>query len=139
MARNYAAFYAFADDNAAPDRARAAHERVVAGAGIGTAPAALVHAEDASGDDVTHRAFENVRQRITMEASRQFSFRLPKSLVDRVEDCADAIRANGLEVTRADVVRLLLNHALETTGCRIDRLLRPRAQRSHGSARKGKR
>lgn len=74
-----------------------------------------------------------------MEASRQFSFRLPKSLVDRVEDCADAIRANGLEVTRADVVRLLLNHALDTTGCRIDRLLRPRAQRSNGSARKGKR
>jgi hypothetical protein len=73
-----------------------------------------------------------------MEASRQFSFRLPKSLVDRVEDCADVIRANGLEVTRADVVRLLLNHALETTGCRIDRLLRARPQRS-GGARKGKR
>jgi hypothetical protein len=74
-----------------------------------------------------------------MEASRQFSFRLPKSLVDRVEDCADAIRANGLEVTRADVVRLLLNHALDSTGCRIDRLLRPRPQRDNGSARKGKR
>jgi hypothetical protein len=74
-----------------------------------------------------------------MEASKQFSFRLPKSLVDRVEDCAEAIRANGLEVTRADVVRLLLNHALDTTNCRIDKLLRPRAQRSNAGARKGKR
>ncbi len=73
-----------------------------------------------------------------MEASRQFSFRLPKTLVDRVEDCAEAIRANGLEVTRADVVRLLLNHALETTGCRIDKLLRTRPQRA-GGGRKGKR
>jgi hypothetical protein len=71
-----------------------------------------------------------------MEASRQFSFRLPKSLVARVEDCAESIRANGLEVTRADVVRLLLNHALEATGCRLDRLLRTRSKRGNGSARK---
>jgi hypothetical protein len=60
-----------------------------------------------------------------MEASRQFSFRLPKSLVERVEHCADGIRASGLEVTRADVVRLLLNHALESTQCNLNRLLRP--------------
>ena len=59
-----------------------------------------------------------------MEASRQFSFRLPKSLVERVEQCADEMRATGLEVTRADVVRLLLNHALETTKCNLNRLLR---------------
>jgi hypothetical protein len=72
-----------------------------------------------------------------MEASRQFSFRLPKSLVARVEDCAESIRANGLEVTRADVVRLLLNHALDSTGCRLDRLLRARPKRGNGSARKG--
>jgi hypothetical protein len=68
-----------------------------------------------------------------MEASRQFSFRLPKSLVERVEHCADGIRASGLEVTRADVVRLLLNHALESTQCNLNRLLRsPPAKKPRG-------
>lgn len=67
------------------------------------------------------------------EASRQFSFRLPQSLVERVEACANGIRASGLEVTRADVVRLLLNHALESTHCNLHRLLRPRpAKKSKG-------
>jgi hypothetical protein len=65
-----------------------------------------------------------------MEASRQFSFRLPQELVDRVEQCADSIRVKGLEVTRADVVRLLLNHALETTQCNLNRLLRPPTKQS---------
>ncbi len=62
---------------------------------------------------------------MTTEASRQFSFRLPEPLVQRVEECADRIRARGLPVTRADVVRLLLTHALETTQCELDLLLRP--------------
>ena len=56
---------------------------------------------------------------------KQFSFRLPEALVEQVEACADHIRAQGLEVTRADVVRLLLKHALEATKCRLDVLLRP--------------
>jgi hypothetical protein len=60
-----------------------------------------------------------------MEASKQFSFRLPKGLVKRVEECADDMRAKGLEVSRADVVRLLLNHALDATRCKLDLLLRP--------------
>lgn len=64
-----------------------------------------------------------------MEAARQFSFRLPEELVERVETCVQAIRANGLEVTRADVVRLLLNHALDATKCRINLLLRPSQSR----------
>jgi hypothetical protein len=59
-----------------------------------------------------------------MEPSRQFSFRLPKSLVDRVEECADGVRASGFDVTRADVVRLLLTHALDATKCNLNRLLR---------------
>jgi Arc/MetJ-type ribon-helix-helix transcriptional regulator len=59
-----------------------------------------------------------------MEPSRQFSFRLPKSLVDRVEECTDGVRASGLDVTRADVIRLLLNHALDSTKCNLNRLLR---------------
>jgi hypothetical protein len=57
------------------------------------------------------------------EAARQFSFRLPEGLVERVEQCATELQSAGLEVTRADVVRLLLNHALDATQCRIDLLL----------------
>ena len=57
------------------------------------------------------------------EAAKQFSFRLPEGLVERVEGCADEIRASGLEVTRADVVRLLLKHALDTTHCKLALLL----------------
>jgi hypothetical protein len=68
-------------------------------------------------------------------ACKQFSFRLPQDLVDEVEGCAKHIRAQGLEVTRADVVRLLLNHALEATKCRLDLLLRPRRRRSNARQR----
>jgi hypothetical protein len=58
-------------------------------------------------------------------ASKQFSFRLPEPLVEEVEECAESIRAKGLEVTRADVVRLLLTHALDATNCKLELLLRP--------------
>jgi Arc/MetJ-type ribon-helix-helix transcriptional regulator len=58
------------------------------------------------------------------EASRQFSFRLPESLVEQIEECAASIREKGLDLTRADVVRLLLNHSLATTKCQLDLLLR---------------
>jgi hypothetical protein len=58
------------------------------------------------------------------EPFKQFSFRLPAELVDRVELCAANMRNTGLEVTRADVVRLLLNHALTVTECRLDQLLK---------------
>jgi hypothetical protein len=64
-----------------------------------------------------------------MEASKQFSFRLPEGLVERVEECAVGMRAKGLGVTRADVVRLLLNHALDTTKCKLSLLLQPRSAR----------
>jgi hypothetical protein len=64
-----------------------------------------------------------------MDASKQFSFRLPEVLVQRVEDCADGMRAKGLDVTRADVVRLLLNHALDATHCELNLLLRQRSSR----------
>lgn len=57
------------------------------------------------------------------EASKQFSFRLPGELVGRVEQCVDGMRAKGLDVSRADVVRLLLNHALAATDCKLERLL----------------
>jgi hypothetical protein len=64
-----------------------------------------------------------------MEASRQFSFRLPQTLIESVDACADSMRSTGLDLTRADVVRLLLNHALETTKCNLKRLLRPERKR----------
>jgi len=57
------------------------------------------------------------------EAARQFSFRLPGDLVERVENCMEEMREAGLEVTRADVVRLLLKHALDATHCKIELLL----------------
>jgi hypothetical protein len=57
------------------------------------------------------------------EAARQFSFRLPEGLVERVENCTEQMRAAGLELTRADVVRLLLKHALDATHCRVELLL----------------
>ena len=61
--------------------------------------------------------------------AKQFSFRLPPDLVERVEDCTEVMRANGLAVTRADVVRMLIAHALEATKCRLDLLLKPLSRR----------
>ncbi len=60
-----------------------------------------------------------------VEAARQFSFRLPEPLVARLEHCLDHLRSAGLDVNRADVVRLLLNHALETADCDVEQLLHP--------------
>ena len=57
-------------------------------------------------------------------------------MVERVEECAVEMRANGLEVTRADVVRLLLNHALDTTHCKLELLLKPRSTRKSGRRRR---
>ncbi len=42
----------------------------------------------------------------------------------------EALNETGLDVTRADVVRLLLKHALDATHCNIELLLgRPRAKK----------
>lgn len=60
---------------------------------------------------------------MTQEAAKQFSFRLAEALVERVEGCAEEIRATGLEVTRADVVRLLLKHALDSTHRNLELLV----------------
>jgi hypothetical protein len=70
-----------------------------------------------------------------MEASKQFSFRLPEALVQRVELCAEGMRAAGLDVTRADVIRLLLNHALDATKCKLNLLLRPQSTKTGAQAR----
>jgi hypothetical protein len=57
------------------------------------------------------------------EASKQFSLRLPVSLVDKLKRCRKEFSAMGLEMTRTDVVRLLLNHSLEATKCNLHLLL----------------
>jgi hypothetical protein len=62
-------------------------------------------------------------------AAKQFSFRLPEGLIERVEQCTSELRSTGLDVTRTDVVRLLLKHALDTTHCRIDLLLAPKSSK----------
>jgi hypothetical protein len=69
------------------------------------------------------------------DAARQFSFRLPDSLVQRVERCADGLRDAGLEVNRAAVVRLLLTHALDATACDINLLLEKPQGRRRGRRR----
>ena len=59
------------------------------------------------------------------EASKQLSLRLPTSLIHKLETCGEHFRAHGLDMTRSDVVRLLLNHALEATKCNLQSLLTP--------------
>lgn len=71
------------------------------------------------------------------QTAKQFSFRLPDVLVERVEACTEAIRSRGLDVTRADVVRLLLTHALDTTDCQIERLLKERRPRTPSRRKEG--
>jgi len=66
---------------------------------------------------------------MTEGAAKQFSFRLPGGLVQRVEDCMYGLRDAGLEVNRTDVVRLLLKHALDTTHCRLELLLGKRSSK----------
>jgi hypothetical protein len=63
------------------------------------------------------------------EAAKQFSFRLPEGLIARVEQCMSELQASGLDVTRADVVRLLLKHGLDTTHCKLDLLLGNKASK----------
>jgi hypothetical protein len=70
------------------------------------------------------------------EASRQFSFRLPESLVEQIEECAAGIREKGLDLTRADVVRLLLSHSLATTKCQLDLLLRSNGKKDTSRRRR---
>ncbi len=49
------------------------------------------------------------------DAKRQQAFRLPESLIDRLNRYAERLRRErpGLEVSRADAVRLLLSRALD--------------------------
>jgi hypothetical protein len=51
------------------------------------------------------------------ESARQFTFRLPETLVKRVDDCLERIRSSGLSVNRTDIVRMLITRALDTIHC----------------------
>ena len=64
-----------------------------------------------------------MKENLSSGSTKQLSFRLPKALVDRVDKCVRDCQASGLELTRADVVRLLLNYALTTTGGKLDQLI----------------
>ena len=57
------------------------------------------------------------------EASRQFSLRLPASMVDQLEQCMAEMKSQGLEMSRTDIVRLLLNHSLKATKCKLHLLV----------------
>ena len=59
------------------------------------------------------------------EPTKQLAFRLPESLIERIEECLSRTRGTGLNLTRADIVRLLLTHALDDTGCDPRRLIFP--------------
>lgn len=65
---------------------------------------------------VTLRPMKGVR-------TRQLAFRLPLPLIEDIEGCEAQIRATGLNLSRTDVVRLLLTYALERSGGQVTELL----------------
>ena len=69
---------------------------------------------------------------MTTAATKQFSFRLSDALVERIETCMAQIRKAGLYVNRADVVRILLQHALDETHCDIHLLFSQPTQKANG-------
>jgi hypothetical protein len=72
----------------------------------------------------------------TNGGTKQLSFRLPKSLVDRVDRCVRECESSGLDLTRADVVRLLLNYALTATGGKLDQLIDSRVGAPKGGRKR---
>lgn len=57
------------------------------------------------------------------ERTRQLAFRLPESLIERIEACEQKINEGGIAVSRTDVVRLLLTYALNKSGAEVKELL----------------
>ena len=47
---------------------------------------------------------------------KPYSLRLPPELTTRVDACAERLRAAGLDVSRSDVVRMLIVRALDVIG-----------------------
>jgi hypothetical protein len=61
----------------------------------------------------------------TEQRTRQLAFRLPHSLIERIEACEQQIRQTGLNLSRTDVVRLLLTYALNKSQSDLKELLSP--------------
>lgn len=57
--------------------------------------------------------------------SKQLAFRLPESLIADVERVGAELAAVGLNLPRAEVVRLLLTRAIEATADDPQKLLKP--------------
>lgn len=73
------------------------------------------------------------------EVTRQLTFRLPETLIERVEDCLTRMQQkSGINLTRADVVRMLLTHALDETACDVKRLFAPSSPSSSRDRRKAR-
>jgi hypothetical protein len=63
--------------------------------------------------------------------TKQFTFRLPKVLVSRLETCLTRMRGSiGIHLTRADLVRILLTYALDHSAGEAHRLLARRCARA---------
>lgn len=68
----------------------------------------------------------------TEQRTRQLAFRLPLSLIERIEACEQQIRQTGLNLSRTDVVRLLLTYALNKSQSDLKELLSPAAAKPGG-------
>lgn len=62
------------------------------------------------------------------QRTRQLAFRLPHGLIERIEACEQQIRQTGLNLSRTDVVRLLLTYALNKSQSDLKELLTPEAK-----------
>lgn len=60
-----------------------------------------------------------------MSQTRQLAFRLPHDLIGRIHACEEHMKLSGLNVSRTDVVRLLLTFALNSSECDLAVLLGP--------------
>jgi Arc/MetJ-type ribon-helix-helix transcriptional regulator len=59
--------------------------------------------------------------------SVQYSFRLPADMIADLERCVKALRKRGLDVSRSDVVRLLVRYALDRSKGKPEALMRSKA------------
>ena len=60
----------------------------------------------------------------TEEETRQLAFRLPQSLIGRLEHCEKKIQTTGVNLSRTELVRLLLSYALDATSCDLATLIK---------------
>jgi hypothetical protein len=76
-----------------------------------------------AGSIVERASTEEVTTMSATEETRQLAFRLPQSLIGRLEHCEKQIQTTGLNLSRTELVKLLLSFALDTSACDITMLL----------------